>query len=34
MLYLDQRWWALQEAYKEKKWDIMLHLADHGLNEI
>jgi protoheme ferro-lyase len=33
-LYLDQRWWALQEAYKHKQWSVMLLLADHGLNEI
>jgi hypothetical protein len=33
-LYDDLRWWALQEAYKNKQWGVMLQLADHGLTQI
>jgi hypothetical protein len=32
-LYDDQRWWAAQQAYVNKRWDVMLLLTDHGLTE-
>jgi hypothetical protein len=33
-LYEDERWWALQEAYKHQQWDVMLQLAEYGLTEV
>jgi hypothetical protein len=30
----EERWWAMEEAYKEKQWSVMLTLADHGLTDM
>jgi hypothetical protein len=33
-LFHEERWWAMEEAYKEKQWSAMLTLADHGLTDV